>query len=613
MGMPDIAGPLRVSGYFRVSTTRQAEIELSIPDQRRQAIAYCERRGWIFCDEFVDHVTGTNDDRRNFQKMIDQACQEGRPTDVILVHSLSRFFRGAFELEMYVRQLAKYGVRLASITQDLGDDPNQIMMRQIIALFDEHQSRENGKHVLRAMQENARQGYYNGSPLPLGYTTEAVEKRGIRIKKKVIIDSAEAEVVRLIFQLYRLGDGRSGPLGLKATATWLNDHDYRTRRGARFGQGTIHSIITNPIYAGQWIFNKRCAKTQIEKPQSEHVVVDVPAIISRSDFETVALTLKSRDPRVTPPRVTTGPVLLSGLAHCASCSGAMTMGTGTGKSGRVYKYYKCSATAKGKATCKGRSTPMDKLDRLVTDHLAARLFAPERLMAILASVSARRADEARNIDARAATFQTQLSEAEEKLRRLYRMVSDGITEIDDVLKDELASLKLDRDRSKAALDRMRSVTSIQPNISHEAIDKFGRSMRENITTGDIPGRKAYIQAVVDRIEVDDGIVRIFGNKSTLEQAIAGREVRSASVRGFERKWRAQGESNPCFRRERATSWTARRWARMGRAGDRDGGTYRGADPAAQGRKSARVFPLAGLPKPAATRAYRHSSTLTDLR
>jgi hypothetical protein len=24
-------------------------------------------------------------------------------------------------------------------------------------------------------------------------------------------------------------------------------------------------------------------------------------------------------------------------------------------------------------------------------------------------------------------------------------------------------------------------------------------------------------------------------------------------------WRSQGDSNPCFRRERATSWTARRW------------------------------------------------------
>src|SRR5690349_17387405 len=29
-------------------------------------------------------------------------------------------------------------------------------------------------------------------------------------------------------------------------------------------------------------------------------------------------------------------------------------------------------------------------------------------------------------------------------------------------------------------------------------------------------------------------------------------------------WRAQRESNPCFRRERATSWTARRWARARR-------------------------------------------------
>lgn len=59
---------------------------------------------------------------------------------------------------MYVRRLAKVGVKLVSITQELCDDPAQVMMRQVIALFDEYQSRENGKHVLRAMKENARQG-----------------------------------------------------------------------------------------------------------------------------------------------------------------------------------------------------------------------------------------------------------------------------------------------------------------------------------------------------------------------------------------------------------------------------------------------------------------------
>ena len=35
------------------------------------------------------------------------------------------------------------------------------MMRQVIAHFDEYQSKENAKHVLRAMKENAKQGFNN--------------------------------------------------------------------------------------------------------------------------------------------------------------------------------------------------------------------------------------------------------------------------------------------------------------------------------------------------------------------------------------------------------------------------------------------------------------------
>jgi len=39
--------PLRAALYFRVSTGRQAESDLSIPDQRRQALAYCDARDWM--------------------------------------------------------------------------------------------------------------------------------------------------------------------------------------------------------------------------------------------------------------------------------------------------------------------------------------------------------------------------------------------------------------------------------------------------------------------------------------------------------------------------------------------------------------------------------------
>ena len=119
----------------------------------------------------------------------------------------------------------------------------------------------------------------------------------------------------------------------------------------------------------------------------------------------------------------------------------------------------------------------------------------------------------------------------------------GLTDLDEILKERIASLKLDRDRAKTALDRIRH-RSPANNIDPEVIERFGRIMRENITTGGIPFRKAYIQAVVDRVEVDDHAIRIIGDKATLEQVVAGRASTAAGVRSFVRNWRAGRDSNP---------------------------------------------------------------------
>jgi len=85
--------------------------------------------------------------------------------------------------EFYVGKLAKSGVKLVSTTQEMGDDPMRVMMRQNMALFDENQSKENAKHVLRAMTENARQGFWNGARPPIGYRIVAVQQREAKIKK----------------------------------------------------------------------------------------------------------------------------------------------------------------------------------------------------------------------------------------------------------------------------------------------------------------------------------------------------------------------------------------------------------------------------------------------
>lgn len=108
MSASSSAIPLRAALYLRVSTARQAEHDVSIPDQKRQGEAYCASRGYQLVETYVEPgASATNDRRPEFQPMIEAGTSKPAPFDVVVVHSFSRFFRDAFELEFYVRKLAR--------------------------------------------------------------------------------------------------------------------------------------------------------------------------------------------------------------------------------------------------------------------------------------------------------------------------------------------------------------------------------------------------------------------------------------------------------------------------------------------------------------------------
>ena len=159
------------------------------------------------------------------------------------------------------------------------------------------------------------------------------EKRGSKIKKKLDIDPVEAETVRLIFTLYLNGDGESGALGVKEIVKWLNARGHRTRRGETFSVGGVHRLLINTIYIGRWRFNTTASRTRDKKHEEEVVEIAVPALVEPYVFEQVQRQqLHARSPKVVAPRVTTGPILLTGLAVCATCGGGMMLRTGTSKS-----------------------------------------------------------------------------------------------------------------------------------------------------------------------------------------------------------------------------------------------------------------------------------------
>ncbi|MBT8154634.1 recombinase family protein [Epibacterium ulvae] len=362
--------------YARVSSAEQAKSDLSIPDQMESMRKHCRQAGIAVAHEFSDARSGRSLDGRSLGEILDIIKSGTVTINLLIVHSFSRLARESYEAEWLWRELEKLGVQIVSITQPIEDSPTGGLLRQMINVFDEYTSNEIAKHVTRTMKFNAEHGFWNGGLPPFGYVAAVAGMRGKKVKKKLAVDPNEAEDVRLIFTLYLDGDGKTGPMGVKKVAQWMNSHGH-SRRGRNWTTGQLHRLLTDAVYVGDYLFGKK-------KPKDSQVIVKVPAIIDAPTFDKVQARLREHHPILKAPRQVSSPVLLTGTARCGHCGGGMVLATG--KSNR-YRYYTCSNhKRKGKSVCQGQNVPMEELDKIVTDTLILALDDTERSQAVLCSL-----------------------------------------------------------------------------------------------------------------------------------------------------------------------------------------------------------------------------------
>ena len=538
----------RVALYLRVSTGRQADSDLSIPDQRRQLEAYAQAKGWAVDMEFVEPGnTATDDKRPAFQAMIDAGLTKPPTFDTILVHSFSRFFRDQFLFEFYTRKLARNGVRLVSITQELGDDPMGLMMRQIMALFDEYQSRENAKHTLRAMKENARQGFWNGSHPPLGYRVVDAEQRGTKTKRKLEIDPQQAECVRLVFRLALMGDGQSGPMGVKAIVNHLNANGLKTRDGGRWGISSVYGVLTRTTYVGEHRFNTRVYKSGEQKDESEHVVMAVPAIVDRETFDTVQQLMNRRNSRTEGGNFAASPILLAGICHCGICGGTMTLRTG--QNGR-YRYYTCASRARtGPTSCGGLTVRMDLVDAAVVHYLENRLLDPKHLKGLMANIIDRRHEWVERRHKHVGELRKRATEAQARLKRLLDAIAMGAIEASDPdLKDQMQELKKQRDTASADADRAeRAIDRLGPIITPQLLTQFAEATRKALRNEDGTFRREILRAIAQRVEIKSKVeLEVAGCQVELFRSLAasnGVKAAALAIPSRVPEWRALQDSN----------------------------------------------------------------------
>jgi site-specific DNA recombinase len=363
-----------------------------------------------------------------------------RPFDAIVVHSQSRFFRSMVDFALYERRLNKAGLKVISITQPTGEEISGEMMRRMISLFDEYQSKENSKHTLRAMKENARRGFFNGSMPPFGYKLEEVEAAGNKGKKKrLALDEPEGSVVRKIFDFYLNGHNGQA-LGMLGVARLLNRTGL-TFRGKPWSKGKIDSILRDRSYIGEHYFNKKNTKTGKVKPKEKWVLCAVPQIIDESLFNEAQLRREAQHPSQIAPRLLSSPIFLAGVLRCARCGSRMTLATGKG--GR-YRYYKCNRQIRKGHGCDGRNVPMGKLDVLVRQALAERVFTPERVRKMVELLRANLKNSHIGSSEQTKRLRQELEKNRLASERLLEAVEKGLLPMDDILAKRSHALQSER-------------------------------------------------------------------------------------------------------------------------------------------------------------------------
>ncbi|MFA4995508.1 MAG: recombinase family protein [Bdellovibrionales bacterium] len=544
---------MQVALYARVSTGRQAENELSIPDQLRQMRQWAERNSHVVAKEYIEPgATATDDKRPVFQDMMAEATMKGSsPFQLIVVHSFSRFFRDHIEGAIYQRRLCKHGVRVESITQHTNNDPSGEMHRSMIMLFDEYQSKENAKHTLRGMQENARQGYFNGSKAPFGYKTVEAGQTGTRgrIKKKLAINETEAEIVQEIFALYVNGKSNTPRIGMKEIAKHLNQRGI-LMRGKPWRVQVIHQILSSTTYAGWHVFNKLDSKTRQIKPESERVKIPVPGIISQDIFDKATKLRGAYTPKMCAPRRETSPNLLTGLLRCDCCGATMVMITA--KNNR-YRYYKCSnRLSKGNTVCQSANYPAGKLESLVLDAFKQKLYTPEYIRAVIDDLRKHANQNGSEDKIRLKKLEAELRDIEEAENKLFEAIEKGVLELDDRLKLRVQNHKTRRETISAEMATLnqKKQTPLQ-TLTPQKIEAVARVLNKRFSTS-TPFSRAYLRATVNEIRVTGDFLKLRGENKAMAALVAngGQIDPSAEVRRFISDWRPLRDLNPCSHRER---------------------------------------------------------------
>lgn len=338
-------GSTDVALYMRFSSDRQTE--QSIEGQLRDAIAFCKLRDYRIVAVYVDRAASAKDtDRRvSFLQMIEDS--EKRYFAYVIVWKLDRFARNRSDSAKYKMKLKQNGVRVVSVTENISDNPEGIILESVLEGMAEFYSAELSQKITRGRRESAIKCQSVGGHIPLGYKI---------VDHKYAVDPLTADIVRTAFDLYASG------WKVADICREFNLRGYKTSTGAKFNANSFTKMFRNKRYIGVYCYNG----TEREDA--------IPAIIDKGVFAEVQRRLKKTADAPARGKAKVD-YILSGKLYCGHCGQPMNGDSGIGRSGAAYHYYTCHGK-KRLHVCNKKSIKKEVIEEWVVRD-AYELLSPE--------------------------------------------------------------------------------------------------------------------------------------------------------------------------------------------------------------------------------------------
>ncbi|MEL6485593.1 MAG: recombinase family protein [Pseudomonadota bacterium] len=371
----------RCAIYTRKSSEEGLDQSFNSLDAQREA---CEAyvlsqtsEGWEALHDHYDDggFSGGNTVRPGLKALL--ADIEAGRIDIVVVYKIDRLTRSLADFARIVEIFEKHECSFVSVTQSFNTTGSMgKLMLNVLLSFAQFEREVTGERIRDKIAASKAKGLWMGGNLPLGYDGPSDGTR------KLIVNEAEAQVVRSIFRRYlELGSVHALQRDLEGRCILSKQRTTqkgRTIGGLPFSRGALFHLLRNQIYLG-----KITHKDDVYEGEHE-------AIVDAELFNRVQrhLDKNARRHRAKAKQRNVKAPLTGKLFDAAG--EPMSPTTSRGKSGRSYRYYVSAPLQQG-----ARTADPDRVQRLSANEIekvvseAARRWLPKVSdpFAILRSVS----------------------------------------------------------------------------------------------------------------------------------------------------------------------------------------------------------------------------------